>query len=92
MKREVQKSFGIKIKGVWVGCWCGSDNNGEPYWGFYCENHATDEQKAMVDEILSECDIHPSKSTANFIAWNSTRKGAERCKAFYNAAKKLGYL
>lgn len=92
LKREVQKSFGIKIKGVWVGCWCGSDNNGEPYWGFYCENHATDEQKAMVDEILSECDIHPSKSTANFIAWNSTRKGAERCKAFYNAAKKLGYL
>lgn len=92
LHREVQKSFGINIMGVWVGCWCGSDNNGSPYWGFYCENKGTPQQQAMVREILAECDIRPSKSSANYICWNSTRKGAERCRSFYNAAIKLGYL
>lgn len=92
IKREVQKSFGINIMGVWVGCWCGSNNNGCPYWGFYCENKGTAEQQAMVREILAECDMHSSKSTTNYISWDNTRHGAERCRNFYNAAKRLGYL
>lgn len=92
LHREVQKSFGINIKGVWVGCWCGSDNNGSPYWGFYCENKGNAEQQAMVNKILSECDMRSSKSSANYISWNSTRNGAERCRRFYRAAQKLGFL
>lgn len=92
LQREVQKSFGINIKGVWVGCWCGSDNNGSPYWGFYCENKGNEEQRAMVYEILAECDMKVSRSSANYICWDSTRNGAERCRNFYNAAIKLGYL
>lgn len=92
LQREVQKSFGIKIKGVWVGCWCGSNNNGYPYWGFYCENKGTEEQRNMVSEILTECDMKISRSSANYICYDSTRKGAERCRRFYKAAIKLGYL
>lgn len=90
--REVQKSFGIQINGVWVGCWCGSSNNGSPYWGFYCENQGTEGQRKMVTEILDECDMRISKSTANYICWDSTRNGAEICRNFYKAAIKLGYL
>lgn len=92
LQREVQKSFGINIKGVLVGCWCGSDNNSSPYWGFYCEGKGSDEQRAMVSEILAECDIRTSKSSTNFISWCNTRNGADRCRSFYTAAIKLGYL
>lgn len=91
LQREVQKSFGINIEGVWVGCWCGSDNNGSPYWGFYSKNEGP-EQKEMVNAILEECDMRSPKSSPNFISWDNTRNGAERCRKFYNAAKKLGYL
>lgn len=92
LNREVQKSFGININGVWVGCWCGSDNGGAPYWGFYCENKGSMEQQQMVRQILEECDIRSAKTSANFINYFNTRNGAERCRQFYNAAKRLGYL
>lgn len=92
LQREVQKSFGINITGVWVGCWSGSNNNGSPYWGFYCENKGEESQRAMVRKILEECDIKSDKSSPNFISWDNTRHGAEKCRMFYNAAKKLGYL
>lgn len=94
LQREVQKSFGINIHGVWVGCWCGSDNNGSPYWGFYCEIKEQEERQKridMVNAILDECDL-PSKPSGNFISKNNTRNGAKRCRNIYNAAKKLGYL
>lgn len=92
LQREVQKSFGININGVWVGCWSGSNNNGSPYWGFYCENKGCKDQQDMVREILEECDIKSDKSSQNFISWDNTRHGAEKCRMFYNAAKKLGRL
>jgi len=91
LQREVQKSFGINIKGVWVGCWSGENNNGSPYWGFYCKNKGSKEEE-MVRKILEECDIKSDNSSPNFISWDSTRHGAEKCRMFYNAAKKLGYL
>lgn len=89
LRREVHKSFGMLIRGVWVGCWCGSDNGGTPYWGFYSEGDCTEEQKAMVAAILAECDIPSPQRSQNFIAWNSTLHGADRCRAFYRAAQKL---
>lgn len=94
LQREVRKSFGININGVWVGCWCGSDNNGLPYWGFYCEDKEKTEKQDMVRKILEECDIPSGKSSANFISWNNTEDGdgADTCRKFYRAAKKLGYL
>lgn len=92
LQREAHKSFGINIKGVWVGCWCGSHTDGQPLWGFYCENKGNEEQREMVREIIEECEIPASKSSANFICWDNTPKGAEICRAFYNAAMKLGHL
>ncbi len=92
LEREVQKSFGININGVWVGCWSGANNNGTPYWGFYCEDKGTDDQREMARRILEECDIKTYKSSPNFIYWDSTLHGAERCRRFYTAAQKLGYL
>ena len=89
LRREVHKSFGMLIRGVWVGCWCGSDNGGSPYWGFWCEGDGTEEQKAMVSAILVECDIAAPERSKNFIAWSSTLHGADRCRAFYRAAQKL---
>lgn len=92
LQREVQKSFGINVNGIWIGCWCGSYNNGAPYWGFYCEGEVNAEQREMVRKILEECYVPSSKSSANYISWGSTRHGAQRCRNFYLAAKKLGYL
>lgn len=92
LRREVQKSFGLIINDVWVGCWCGSHNNDQPYWGFYCDDKGSPEQQAMVREILAECDTPSAKSDGNYISWNSTLNGADECRRFYNAAKHLGYL
>lgn len=92
LQREVQKSFGINVNGIWIGCWCGSYNNGAPYWGFYCESEVNAEQREMVRKILEECDVPLSKSSANYISWDSTRHGAKRCRNFYLAARRLGYL
>ncbi len=92
LQREVQKSFGININGVLVGCWSGYNNGGSPYWGFYCENKGREDQQAMVRKILEECDIKSDKSSPNFICWDSTRHGVEKCRMFYNAAKRLGYI
>ncbi len=92
LQREVQKSFGLNIDGVWIGCWSGFNNDGAPYWGFYCENGANDDQRDMVNKILVECDIKSNHSSPVFISWENTTNGAHVCRRFYIAAKKLGYL
>ena len=82
------ESFWIDIDGVKCGCW-----NGDcPYWGFKCDS-PTSEQKEMVDKIISELKkIETKKEEKGWIAWNYTFHGDERCEAFYQAAKDLGYL
>lgn len=91
IKHEEGKSFGININGVWCGCWCGHDNGWKPYWGFYAEE-PTAEQRKMVEEILEESGIGSFNKTTYFIAWQTTRKGDERCEVFFKAAQKLNYI
>ena len=92
-------SFGIFIKGIWVGCWGGTDNkrrDGEykPYWGFYAERITpNDEQVNMVKEILKECKLDMQvKAQENWMVWNDTEDGVSICTQLYEAAIKLGYV
>lgn len=91
LKREPNKSLGLNINGVWVGCWSGDDNNGKPYWGFFAED-PTKEQIDMVNDILSTCGIDKKQSNNRWIAWYTTFHGIERCDTFFTAAKELGFL
>lgn len=95
LKYEPRKRFGILIQGVFCGCWCGSDNGGIPYWGFWTKENADQEKKQkMVDEISEEADMSEWGNTKypHWLQWCSTQDGVRQCKALYNAAKKLGYL
>ena len=87
-------SFGINIKGVWVGCWAGDNpNHGEqPYWGFFCHKEPIQEQIEMVDHIVSVCEVENGKREGKFILWGNTLHGDDRCRAFYRVAKELKYL
>lgn len=91
------RSFGILVNGVWIGCW-GGDNEGfdyQPYWGFYCEKDPDRSQNLMINRILEACDIDRDDCQDpdyNFIVWNNTLDGANRCDRFYKAAIRLGYL
>ncbi|MCQ2318529.1 MAG: PD-(D/E)XK nuclease family protein [Bacteroidales bacterium] len=95
LKNEDRKSFGICINGVWCGCWYDPNDKEcpSPYWGFQCDN-PTEEQKAMVERIIEKVGI--GKVTRNpengWIAWYQTFHGDEKCEAFYEAAKELGYI
>lgn len=94
MKNQEHKSFGINMNGVWCGCWYDTKEWPKPFWwGFQC-NNPTEEQKAMVERIIEKVGIR--KVTRNpengWIAWYQTFRGDERCEAFYEAAKELGYI
>lgn len=95
LKNEEHKSFGICMNGVWCGCWYDPNDKEcpSPYWGFQCDN-PTEEQKAMVERIIEKVGIR--KVTRNpengWIAWYQTFHGDEKCEAFYEAAKELGYI
>ncbi|MDO4801614.1 MAG: PD-(D/E)XK nuclease family protein [Prevotellaceae bacterium] len=94
MKNQEHKSFGINMNGVWCGCWYDTKEWPKPFWwGFQCDN-PTEEQKAMVERIIEKVGIR--KVTRNpengWIAWYQTFRGDERCEAFYEAAKELGYI
>ena len=91
MKNEYEKSLGINIKGVWIGCWCGDDNDGFPYWGFQCDN-PTEEQRNMVKDILLHCGIDGYKSSGKWIAWKTDLNGKEKCEMFFKYAESKGYI
>lgn len=89
------KSFGLNINGVWVGCWAGDNGsyNYSPYWGFYFEGIPIEEQKEMVNKIVSACDVTVTDvEEGSFICWGNTLNGDKRCRSFYQAAKEMGYL
>ena len=88
-------SFGLNIKGVWVGCWAGDNReyNYQPYWGFFCHTVPTDEQYEMVRKIVARCEkeIEVGRNRG-FMCWDNTLHGAHRCREFYQAARQMGYL
>lgn len=88
LRHENRKSFGIKIKGIWCGCWCESR---EPYWGFQCDS-PTGEQIEIVQKILENCGKTICNQQKGWISWEHTLHGDERCEEFYNSAKELGYI
>lgn len=95
LKREPKQNFGIFIQGVWCGCWCETDNGGEPHWGFWDEDYSDREtKKKMVEEILDFAQMFGlgASDSAHWIQWNRTQDGANDCRNLYNAAVKLGYL
>lgn len=93
LKYENHKSFGINMNGVWCGCWYDPKEYSTPYWGFQCSN-PTAEQETMVERILEKVGISKNKRKRDngWIAWYQTFHGDERCEAFYEAAKELGYI
>lgn len=95
---EESKSFGINIEGVWCGCWSGCEGNGksnnnQPYWGFYSEKSIDEKQSKIIEDILECSGLAKSIIKGHdFIVWNSTLNGDQRCNQLYEAAKKLGYI
>lgn len=96
---EDRKSFGMKINGVWCGCWSGCEGEGknnkddQPYWGFYSDHDINEEQKTMIEDILETAGMKNSVSKGHgFVVWNNTLNGDTRCNALYEAARKLGYI
>lgn len=88
-------SFGMNIGGIWVGCWSGDDESeNQPYWGFWTENKPTNKQIQMVRKILQACgkDTELNKNEKEFMSWESTFHGADRCREFYEAAINLGFI
>lgn len=93
LKKEEHKSFGINMNGVWCGCWYDPKDYSTPYWGFQ-RSTPTAEQETMVERILEKVGISKNKRKRDngWIAWYQTFHGDERCEAFYEAAKELGYI
>lgn len=100
LQQEKQKSLGIYVDGMWIGCWFGGDNEGfhyQPYWGFLVESKCiTEEQRNKVIEILNQCgfDYGSCKKEEKYgwIAWDNTSNGYEDCQKLFSAAKELGYI
>lgn len=94
LKNEKRKSFGIKIQGVWIGCWSGKEEaNHQAYWGFYSEKEFTAKQCHMIEAILEKTNMTDYvKEKNNRWYWQYTCNGAECCNDFYNAAIELGSL
>lgn len=94
LKNEKCKSFGIKVQGVWIGCWNGrNEDNHKQYWGFYSEKEFTSTQRDMIKTILYATNINDYiEEKNNHWYWQYTCNGAEHCNDFYNAAVELGYL
>lgn len=94
LRNESRKSFGINVRGVWIGCRDGRDTGiHEAYWGFYSENGFTRRQCNMIEAILEKAGISKDGYyTEKRYYYGYTCHGAERCNDFYNAAVELGYL
>lgn len=46
LKNERYDHFGIRIQGVWIGCWNGkNEDNHKQYWGFYSRTEFTIKQQ-----------------------------------------------
>lgn len=94
---EDDHSFGVQLNNkVWLGVWDGYDNDTDlPYWGFQMDpekRKGIPELDAKIKEILKESQIEIWRPDKYFIAWNSTKKGADRFMSLYHSAKKLGLL
>ena len=89
-------SFGLNICGIWVGCWAGDndDYQNQPYWGFWTEKLPTNKQIQMVKKILQACgkDTELNINEKEFMSWDNTLHGADRCREFYEAAINLGFI
>lgn len=95
LKEEAnEKSFGIEIKGIFIGCWDGKyQDNHKPWWGFWSENGFTLKQCKMIEAILSRSNTNNFfKEKNNCWYYNYTCNGAELCDNFYSTAIELGYL
>ena len=94
LKNEKCKSFGIRVQGVWIGCWDGrNEDNHKQYWGFYSEKEFTSMQRDMIKAILDATNINDYiEEKNNHWYWQYTCNGAEHCNDFYNAAVELNYL
>ena len=94
LKNERYDHFGIRIQGVWIGCWNGkNEDNHKQYWGFYSRTEFTIKQQKMIEAILDETNTDDYEiENNNLWYWQYTCNGAEKCNSFYNAAIELGYL
>lgn len=102
MEYKKHISFGLNLKNeVWLGCYFKAEgegidmgDDGQPFWGFKnlsSDSSKFEKQKEMVEKILERADMG-GKISGNWIRWNNTLSGAERCNDLFQVAKDLDYL
>lgn len=84
MLKCTENEFSVTLKGG-VECGCYIGKHGQPYWEFRYKGNGSARQDNIINKILDAAYYTRS-------AWDYTLHGDERCDAFYEAARRLGYL